>query len=84
MSVSADTDRLRDTLNYVTVIGVVKHVIQTHQYHLIEKLASQILDDIMKQHQIITQVQITLTKPNPPIPDFAGTVSVEMTRVRSE
>lgn len=82
MSISRDTDRLEDTLNYITVIAQVEDIVRKSNYHLIEKLASHILHDIMDRHMIAVRAHIVLTKMNPPIPNFGGNVSIEMTQER--
>jgi 7,8-dihydroneopterin aldolase/epimerase/oxygenase len=76
---AGQSDRLEDTVNYGNVVSTVQHLIKTARFALIERLASAIAETILQTYPI-AQVQIRLTKVTPPIPDFDGTVTVEITR----
>lgn len=80
ISTAANTDAIEDTLDYRSVIDLVKHLVKTSKFALIEKLAVTIADSILQESDRLTQVQVTLTKVAAPIPDFGGKISVEVTR----
>jgi 7,8-dihydroneopterin aldolase/epimerase/oxygenase len=84
LSKAGESDRLADTLNYATAALAVQELIKTSRFALLEKLASAIADKILHlpSPTPIMQVQVSLTKLTPPIPDFAGTITVELTRQR--
>lgn len=82
ISTAAQTDAIEDTLDYRSVISLVKHLVKTSKFALIEKLAVTIADSILQESDRLTQVQVTLTKIAAPIPDFAGKISVEVTRTQ--
>ena len=82
ISTAAQTDAIEDTLDYRSVISLVKHLVKTSKFSLIEKLAVTIADSILQESDRLTQVQVTLTKIAAPIPDFAGKISVEVTRTQ--
>jgi dihydroneopterin aldolase len=42
-----------------------------------------IADSILQQCDGVTQVQVIVSKPAAPIPDFGGKISIEYTRTRS-
>jgi 7,8-dihydroneopterin aldolase/epimerase/oxygenase len=56
-------------------------MIKTAKFSLIEQLAQAIADEILED-EIIHQVRVKLTKLAAPIPDFGGTVSVDIVRSR--
>ncbi|MDI9635374.1 dihydroneopterin aldolase [Geitlerinema splendidum] len=86
LSVAGESDRLEDTLDYCGIITGVQQQMSTAKYALIERLASAIASNILQRsaqpqsHPPITQVKVRLTKLTPPIPNFGGTVSIELTR----
>jgi len=82
LATAGQSDRLEDTLNYCSVVATVQHLIQTSKFALLEKLASAIADAILQNNAEtpIHQVTIALTKLTPPIPNFSGQVTIEITR----
>ena len=83
VSTAADTDDIKDTLDYRSVIELIKHLIKTSKFALVEKLAVTIADSILQQSDRLTKVEVTLTKVAAPIPDFGGKISIEVIRSRS-
>ncbi|MDJ0697481.1 dihydroneopterin aldolase [Mastigocoleus sp. MO_188.B34] len=83
VSTAAGTDDIKDTLDYRSVIDLIKHLVQTSKFALVEKLAVTIADSILQQSDRLTKVEVTLTKVAAPIPDFGGKISIEVTRSRS-
>ena len=82
LATAGQSDRLEDTLNYCSVVETVQHLIQTSKFALLEKLASEIADAILQNNaeMPIHQVTIALTKLTPPIPNFSGQVTIQITR----
>lgn len=76
---AAKSDALEDTFDYRETINLVKHIIKTEKFALIEKLATIVVEKILTFDKI-QKVQISLTKLAAPIPDFSGRVSVSLTR----
>ncbi len=79
LQVSAKSDDLNDTADYRQAISVVKHIIKTAKFALVEKLAEVIADDILKLEPV-NKVRVRLYKPAPPIPDFEGKIIIDITR----
>jgi dihydroneopterin aldolase len=73
------TDDLEHTFDYRQAISLVKHIIKTAKFALVEKLATVIAEDILKLPPI-TKVRVQLTKVSPPIADFGGTIQIDITR----
>ncbi len=83
LSQAAKTDAIADTLDYRSVISAIQNLVKTSQFALLEKLAGTIADSILQQCDRVTQVQVVVTKPAAPIPDFGGKISIELTRNKS-
>ncbi len=78
---AGESDRIDDTLDYRMVITTVQQIVKTQKFALIEKLAHTIAEAILQQDQV-QQVQVHLSKPAAPIPDFGGRITIELTRSR--
>lgn len=79
---AGQSDLIEDTLDYRQVIGQVKQLIQTSKYDLIERLATAIAEQLLN-YDVLHKVGIKLTKVAPPIPDFSGQITIELTRHHS-
>ncbi len=79
LSKAGQSDRLSDTHDYSTTVPAIQHIIQTSRYQLIEALAEAIAHCVMEDKAII-QVRIQLVKLTPPVPNFDGTITVDITR----
>lgn len=77
---AAKSDAIADTLDYRSVISLIQHLVKTSKFALIERLAGAIADSIIQECHQITKVQVIVTKPAAPIPDFGGKISIELTR----
>ncbi|MCS6815495.1 MAG: dihydroneopterin aldolase [Cyanobacteria bacterium] len=79
------SDNLDDTLDYRQVIAIVRDLVCHQKFATIERLATAIAEAtliLQSREPFVEQVQVRLTKLTPPIPDFAGQVTVEITRKR--
>ncbi|MGQ4647473.1 dihydroneopterin aldolase [Lyngbya aestuarii] len=75
------SDEITDTLDYRAAIDRVKQTVKTSKFALVEKLANAIADAILELDKV-QQVQVQLSKPAAPIPDFGGTITIDITRSR--
>ncbi len=78
---SGISDRLEDTLDYRDLIKNVQILVKNARFKLLERLATEIADQALNTDKV-EQVQVRLTKLAAPIPDFAGQITVELTRQR--
>ncbi|MGK7901460.1 MAG: dihydroneopterin aldolase [Hormoscilla sp.] len=84
---AGESDAIADTIDYGKAVQTVQQLVKTSKFALIERLAKAIADAIleMEEHSSnqsrLQQVKVHLTKVSPPIPDFGGHVSIELTRV---
>jgi dihydroneopterin aldolase len=79
LQTSGKSDDLNDTVDYRNTIAMVKHIIKTAKFALVEKLADVIAEDILKIESI-DKVRVRLSKPAAPIPDFGGRITIDITR----
>ena len=86
LSPAGESDAIADTINYAEAVETVQQLVKTSKFALIERLAKAIADAILEieEHSSnqsrLQQVKVYLTKVSPPIPDFGGHVSIELTR----
>lgn len=76
---AGESDEIADTLDYRNAIETVKQLVKTSKFALVEKLANAIANAILEL-PLVQQVQVRLTKPAAPIPDFGGKITIDITR----
>ncbi|MBE9102228.1 dihydroneopterin aldolase [Vacuolonema iberomarrocanum] len=81
LSLAAANDDIAQTYDYRAVVKDVQTLIQTKRFKLVERLTEAIAQRILAS-ELVEQVQVQLTKVSPPIPDFTGSVTVDITRRR--
>ncbi|MEA5480273.1 ribonuclease HI [Pseudanabaena galeata UHCC 0370] len=79
---STHSDEIEDTVNYISCIRKIETLIQTQKFKLIERLVGAIADSLLEDTKI-SQVEVKVIK-HPPIPNFLGSVAVEIVRSRSQ
>jgi len=79
LSIAGKSDVIEDTLDYRSIITSVQQLVTTSKFALIERLATAIAQLILQSDKV-TQVQVKLSKPAAPIPDFSGKITIEITR----
>ncbi|MBD3880410.1 dihydroneopterin aldolase [Phormidium tenue FACHB-886] len=78
ISAAAASDRIEEAYDYRTSVKVIQELIRTARFKLIEKLIEAIAQAVLDSG--VDKVQVRLTKLSPPIPDFDGSVTIEITR----
>ena len=76
------SDRIEDTLDYRKAISTVQELLKTSKFALIERVAAEIAEAMLSDERV-QQVQVRLSKPAAPIPDFSGNITVEITRAKN-
>ncbi|WP_218081425.1 dihydroneopterin aldolase [Anthocerotibacter panamensis] len=78
---AGETDDLRDTVDYGTILKAVSDLVAQSRFNLVEKLATEIARVVL-EHPKVETVRVHLTKCHPPLPfgDFNITVSMERDR----
>lgn len=75
------SDDIAQTLDYRQAIELVKQLVKTSKFALVEKLASAIASAMLGLERV-QQVRVLLSKPAAPIPDFGGKITIDITRTR--
>jgi len=79
MKVPAESDNLRDAVDYQRLYQIIKLQMEKKS-HLLENIAGRIIDAIYTEMKGITKVTVKVHKMNPPMGGKIGSVSVVMTR----
>jgi dihydroneopterin aldolase len=75
----AKSDKLEDTLNYQKAYQIIK-LEMTKKSHLLENIASRILDALYSNFDNIRSATVKISKLNPPVGGRMNCVSVTLTR----
>ena len=79
MKIPAESDNLKDAVNYQRVYEIVKQQMEMKS-HLLEHIAGRILDAIYAEMKGITKDTVKVSKMNPPMGGKIGSVSVVLSR----
>jgi len=78
---SAKTDELTDTVDYVDLNRIVVEEMAIRA-KLLEHVAKRIIDRVLKELQMVTKIQVEVTKLNPPIGGDVEGVTIIMKKKR--
>ena len=76
LSTSAKSDRLEDTVDYVSINQIVKQQMAISS-NLLENVVQRILDSIASSHPNVLRADVEVFKINPPINGDVASVSVK-------
>lgn len=79
MKKPAESDNLKDAVNYQRVYEIVKQQMEMKS-HLLEHIAGRILDAVYAEMEGITKATVKVSKMNPPMGGKIGSVSVVLAR----
>jgi dihydroneopterin aldolase len=83
LKISAVTDKLSDTVDYVFLNRVIKEEMNTPS-HLLETVAKRILNRIFNEDKFIKKATVWVSKLNPPIGGDVEKVTIKMTDKRKK
>lgn len=79
---ASKSDDLGDTIDYAVVLSDVKKIVGGTSRNLIETVAQEIADFLLRRYMLLEGVKITVHKPSPPVGvKFAG-AAIEILRHR--
>ena len=81
---AGESDDLDDTVNYAKVYDVVSTVLTVTRKYLIEALAEEIADDLLRDFVVLRGVRVTVNKPTAPIDGIFSDVGVTILRRRKD
>jgi 7,8-dihydroneopterin aldolase/epimerase/oxygenase len=83
-SEAAKKDSLKQTIDYQKVYSFMYKLALEKKYYLIEALATNIADELMKKFVQIGKVAVRVRKHNPPMGGVVDCVEVEVIKSRDE
>jgi dihydroneopterin aldolase len=83
-SEAAKEDNLAKTVDYHEVYSFLNKLSVKGKYYLIESLASEIADGLLKNFNRITKVAVRLRKKNPPLGGVVDSVEAEVIKEKNE
>lgn len=72
------SDNLKDTINYESVYSFLQTSVTNKKYYLLETLANNIVEGLIKEFPIIKSVSVTVRKWHPPVKGVVDYVEVEV------
>ena len=78
---SAQTDKLKDTVDYVALNRIIKEEMAIRA-KLLEVVAQRIVDRILNEQQLVQEVEVSVSKLAPPIQGDVERVSVIFSKTR--
>lgn len=81
LSLSAKTDALKDTIDYVHLNKIVKEEMAVRA-KLLETVAERILNRVLKELDLVQKVKVEVSKINPPIGGNVAMVTVSRSKSR--
>ena len=81
---AGERDDLDDTVNYAKVYDVVSTVLTVTRKYLIEALAEEIAEDLLRDFDSLRWVRVTVHKPTAPIDGIFSDVGVTILRRRKD
>ena len=81
---AGESDDLGNTVNYAKVYDVVSTVLTVTRKYLIEALAEEIADDLLRDFDALRWVRVTVHKPAAPIDGIFSDVGVTILRCRKD
>lgn len=82
LSKAAETDDLTYTINYAEVYELCKMVVENETFQLVEKVAQEITKRALQKFELLDELMVRVTKPDPPIAGHYKSVAVEIKRGR--
>ena len=81
---AGESDDFDDTVNYAKVYDVVSTVLTVTRKYLIEALAEEIAEDLLRDFDSLRWVRVTVHKPTAPIDGIFSDVGVTILRRRTD
>jgi dihydroneopterin aldolase len=79
---AGESDELEHSVNYGELYQVCKNIVEGQPYKLVEAVAEKITKTVLHQFPLVSEAQVKVIKPDPPIPGHYQSVAVEITRRR--
>jgi dihydroneopterin aldolase len=74
--------RLEDTVDYTKVYTLLKEIMESDQFQLLENVANVILDRVLVEFSLVSKAEVFIQKPSVAIQGSLKSVELVMERVR--
>ncbi|MCT4593780.1 MAG: dihydroneopterin aldolase [Anaeromicrobium sp.] len=81
---AGESDRVKDTVHYGEVYGLIKDIVEKKTFNLIESLAENISKEILTNFPKVMEIDVTIRKPEAPVPGIYDYFGVQIRRKRNE
>lgn len=81
---AGETDDLNYTVSYAEVYMIIENIMLKERFDLLEALAHRICDEILDSFERIENVELTIKKPNAPVPGNFNFFAVQVKRSRRD
>lgn len=82
LSKACQSDALQDTVDYAAIYEAIRQVMEEQTFQLIERLAEAIAESVLAFDTRIQNVDVSVTKPNPPFRVQFDGVTIRISRKR--
>jgi 7,8-dihydroneopterin aldolase/epimerase/oxygenase len=82
LSAAAETDALKQTVDYEQVYACIQNIVLAKKYYLLEALGNTIALGVLTGFPIVAKVMVRVRKPHPPVRGVVDYVEVEITKTR--
>lgn len=80
---ACETDQLNETIDYSDAFALIRQVVESADFDLIERLAGQIASTLLDHYSLATAVDVTVQKPQAPIDGQFNAMGIRIYRERS-
>ncbi|MGL4820547.1 MAG: dihydroneopterin aldolase [Bacilli bacterium] len=80
---ACQTDELHTSVNYGEVYETIRDIVEGEPVKLLEKLAQRIVDAIFHHYPLVQTVNVTVKKPEAPIPGILAYAAIQIERERT-
>jgi dihydroneopterin aldolase len=74
--------KLEDTVDYTKVYNLLKQIMESDQFQLLESVANMILDKVLGEFALVRKAKVFIQKPSVPIQGSLKSVELVMERSR--
>ncbi|MDF2572857.1 MAG: folB [Sporomusa sp.] len=84
LSQAGKSDRLEETVDYVSIYNQTKEIVENQRFQLLEALSYRIAEEVLRLHPLVEEVAVRVRKPSVPIAAALDYVEVEAVRRREQ
>ncbi len=78
----SEIHKLEDTVDYTKVYALLKEIMESDQFHLLESVANAILDRVLAEFSLVCKAEVFIQKPSVAIQGSLKSVEIVMERTR--